>query len=104
MAFANGIPHPTQAGAGVIDQDQWTAIDPYTNSLLIPEDPVLAVASEVSRDAGLPDIEVAPDQGMLLHLLARVRGARAILEIGVRRLQHHLAGARPAAGWQAHHH
>ncbi|MBO0700679.1 MAG: O-methyltransferase, partial [Zavarzinella sp.] len=32
--------------------------------------------------AGLPAIHVAPNQGKLLHLLARIHGARNILEIG----------------------
>ncbi|MER5863502.1 O-methyltransferase [Kitasatospora sp. NPDC002040] len=65
-----------------MDQDQWTAVDSYTNSLLIPHDPVLDAASGMSREVGLPGVEVAPNQGMLLHLLARIRGARSILEIG----------------------
>nr|MBA2441935.1 O-methyltransferase [Rubrobacter sp.] len=32
--------------------------------------------------AGLPQIDVSPNQGKLLHLLARVQGARTVLEIG----------------------
>jgi predicted O-methyltransferase YrrM len=32
--------------------------------------------------AGLPPSEVSPTQGKLLHLLARLQGARAILELG----------------------
>ena len=37
---------------------------------------------QASSEAGLPPISVSPTQGKLLNLLARVRGARAILEIG----------------------
>jgi hypothetical protein len=37
---------------------------------------------EASAAAGLPSINVAPNQGKLLLLLARVMGARTILEIG----------------------
>jgi predicted O-methyltransferase YrrM len=33
-------------------------------------------------EAGLPSINVAPNQGKLLHLLARISNARRILEIG----------------------
>ncbi|MEL5957860.1 class I SAM-dependent methyltransferase, partial [Streptomyces sp. CLV115] len=65
-----------------MNQDQWTAIDSYTNGLLISHDPALEKASKMSVEAGLPDVEVAPNQGMLLHLLARIGGARSILEIG----------------------
>ena len=35
-----------------------------------------------SAAAGLPPIQVAPNQGKLLQLLARLIGARRILEIG----------------------
>jgi len=35
-----------------------------------------------SAEAGLPSIAVTPNQGKLLWLLARVQGARAILELG----------------------
>ncbi|MCX5426345.1 O-methyltransferase [Streptomyces sp. NBC_00257] len=65
-----------------MNQDQWTAIDSYTNGLLISHDPALEEASGLSAEAGLRDVEVAPNQGMLLHLLAQIGGARPILEIG----------------------
>ena len=52
-------------------------------------------------NAGLPAISVSAPQGKFLHLLARIAGARRILEIGtLARLQHDLAGAR-AAGRRA---
>jgi len=63
-------------------QELWTAVDHYINGLLIPSDPALEAALAASREAGLPSIQVSPPQGKLLHLLARVRGARQILEIG----------------------
>src|SRR3954447_3294391 len=63
-------------------QEQWNAVDEYFNGLLIPADPALDDALKASEAAGLPDINVAPNQGKLLHLLARIRGARTILEIG----------------------
>ncbi len=49
---------------------------------LIPRDPVLDEALQANAAAGLPTIDVAPNQGKLLHLLARIQGARRILEIG----------------------
>ncbi|WP_269859538.1 O-methyltransferase [Streptomyces sp. RPT161] len=63
-------------------QQTWTAVDDYFNGLLVEEDAALLAAVESSEAAGLPPHQVAPNQGMLLHLLARVRGARNILEIG----------------------
>ena len=48
----------------------------------MPPDPVLDAALEASAAAGLPPIHVSPNQGKLLQLLARVQGARSILEIG----------------------
>src|SRR5437764_10226126 len=63
-------------------QDQWTAVDRYFTDLLIPPDPALDEAMRASVAAGLPSIAVSPAQGKFLHLLARVQGARNILEIG----------------------
>jgi predicted O-methyltransferase YrrM len=60
----------------------WTAVDRYLDDLLVGHDAVLEAALRASAEAGLPAINVAPTQGKLLNLLARVRGARAILEIG----------------------
>jgi predicted O-methyltransferase YrrM len=62
--------------------EQWTAVDEYLAGLLLPSDPVLDQALADSRAAGLPAINVAPIQGRLLQLLARMAGAREILEIG----------------------
>lgn len=63
-------------------QDRWTAVERYFTDRLIQPDPALDAALEASRAAGLPSIAVAPNEGKLLHLLARVVGARNILEIG----------------------
>lgn len=63
-------------------QDQWTAVDRYITDMLVPSDPALDAALKDSAAAGLPSIQVAPNQGKLLHLLARLQGARNILEIG----------------------
>ncbi len=62
--------------------DQWTAVDRYITDLLVPPDPALDAALQASAAAGLPAINVAPNQGKLLMLLAQIQGARSILEIG----------------------
>ena len=48
----------------------------------MPPDPELEAARAASAAAGLPPHEVAPNQGKLLYLLARVQRARTILELG----------------------
>lgn len=63
-------------------QETWTAVDDYFNALLVEEDAALLSAVADSDTAGLPPHQVAPNQGKLLHLLARIQGARTILEIG----------------------
>ncbi|WP_327360951.1 MULTISPECIES: O-methyltransferase [unclassified Streptomyces] len=63
-------------------QQLWTAVDDYFGGLLVEEDEALAAANVDSDAAGLPAHQVAPNQGKLLHLLARIHGARTILEIG----------------------
>lgn len=65
-----------------MSQEQWTAVDRYIADLFVPSDPALEAALADSDAAGLPAINVSPVQGKLLHLLARLQGARNILEIG----------------------
>ena len=67
---------PLQTDAG------WTAVDAYIGDRLVPSDPALDAALAASDAAGLPAINVTPNQGKLLMLLARAIGARRILEIG----------------------
>ncbi len=62
--------------------DQWTAVDDYFAGLFAPPDPALDAALQATVDAGLPQMQVSPNQGKLLHLLARAHGVRSILEIG----------------------
>jgi predicted O-methyltransferase YrrM len=63
-------------------QELWTAVDRYFTDLLVPEDAALDAALQASAAAGLPPIAVTPNQGKLLGLLARIQGARTILELG----------------------
>jgi predicted O-methyltransferase YrrM len=62
--------------------DGWRAVDRYFADTLVGHDPALEAAVADQRDAGLPAIEVAPVNGKFLHLLARISGARRVLEIG----------------------
>jgi predicted O-methyltransferase YrrM len=63
-------------------QEQWTAVDSYIEKLFIAPDFALEAALESSKAAGLPTINVSPAEGKLLHILARIQGARKILELG----------------------
>ena len=65
-----------------MNPEQWTAVDRYLTDLFVPPDPVLEAALQASAAADLPSINVAPNQGKLLQLLARLQGAHTILEIG----------------------
>ncbi|MFE0414857.1 O-methyltransferase [Streptomyces tendae] len=65
-----------------MSQETWTAVDDYFNGLLVEEDEALLKAVASSDAAGLPPHQVSPSQGKLLSLLATLRGARTVLEIG----------------------
>ena len=65
-----------------MNPDRTYDVDAYLSGLFVGDDAVLERALERSAAAGLPPIAVSPVQGKLLHLLARVRGARRILEVG----------------------
>ena len=63
-------------------KELWTDVDRYLTAHLVPPDAALDAALATSAAAGLPEIAVSPNHGKLLHLLAKVQGARKILEIG----------------------
>ena len=60
----------------------WREVDSYFASTLIGPDPALDEALAANSTAGLPSIDVSAAQGKLIHLLARMVGARKALEIG----------------------
>ncbi|TFV81582.1 O-methyltransferase [Microbacterium sp. dk485] len=62
--------------------DAWNRLDAYLSDTLVGHDPDLEAAIAAQEEAGLPAIEVAPVNGKFLHLLARISGARRVLEIG----------------------
>ena len=65
-----------------MSSETWIAVDRYLGELMLARDEALENALKASADAGLPPINVAPNQGAFLEILARVAGARQILEIG----------------------
>ncbi len=74
--------------------EQWRAVDDYFAEKLAAPDAALDEALAANARDGLPAIDVAPNQGKLLELLARMVGARRILEMGA------LGGYAPS-GWLA---
>ena len=60
----------------------WSAVDAYIAERLLDDDPALSAALAANAAGGLPDIDVSPAQGRMLHLFARMAGAQRILEIG----------------------
>jgi predicted O-methyltransferase YrrM len=65
-----------------MSQEVWNAVDQYIVDALFDEDEALSAAVKASDDAGLPSIQVTAPQGRFIALLARIRGAKRILEIG----------------------
>lgn len=60
----------------------WDAVDRYLVDAIVPTDAALQQATIAAEAAGLPAISVSANQGKFLSLLATIRGARNILEIG----------------------
>jgi predicted O-methyltransferase YrrM len=58
-------------------------VDQYIERLFVPPDPVFEKALKNATEAGLPEIHVSPNEGKLLYLLAKLSGAKRILEIGL---------------------
>ena len=81
-------------------RDLLLQIDYYIEELFAPPDPALEGALRRSREAGLPEIHISPNQGKLLRLLAEIAGARRILEVGTLGGYStiHLARALPEGG------
>jgi len=65
-----------------MSQATWAKVDAYIEERLLGDDPVQAQTLRQNAADGLRPIDVSPAQGKFLHLLARMIGARRILEIG----------------------
>lgn len=66
-----------------MNQELFTAVDTYIDQLFNPPDEALAATLQSAREAGMPERHaITPNQGKFLHMLALMRGAHIILEIG----------------------
>lgn len=65
-----------------VESRSWADVDRYLVQQTCAEDEALSAARVTSRAAGLPSIEVSPNQAKLLYLLCRMIGARRVLEFG----------------------
>ena len=65
-----------------IEPNMLRRIDGYVESLYSSNDEVLDATVKSIRDNGLPQINVSANEGKLLYMLAKLSGARRILEIG----------------------
>ncbi len=66
-----------------IDNALLKRIDQYIEQLCLPHDDAFPAALRDSDAAGLPKISISANQGRLLYLLAKICGAKRILEIGM---------------------
>ena len=57
-------------------------IDDYVENLFVPPDAALEQNLRDADAAGLPAIAISPGQGRFVYLLAKIAGAKRILEIG----------------------
>ncbi len=57
-------------------------IDKYIEHLFNPHDEALAQNLQNAQAADLPTINVSPNEGKLLYLIAKMAGAKRVLEIG----------------------
>lgn len=64
------------------DAPQWQAVDSYLIDTLVHEDDILVAARASSAETTTPHIEVAPNQGALLSVIAQASGATRVLEFG----------------------
>lgn len=60
----------------------WNEVDNYITDLFIESDNILELSLKESNDNGLPPHNVSSTQGKFLHMLALIKGAKNILEIG----------------------
>ena len=63
-------------------EKSWVCVDDYIARLLVSAAEGQSETLASNRRAALPEIDVSPPQGKLLHLLARAINANRILEIG----------------------
>lgn len=65
-----------------ITEERYKQVDDYFNQLFLKEDVIPEKVLEHCKKNNIPAINVAPNQGKLLHMLIRMNAARRVLEIG----------------------
>lgn len=63
-------------------EERWRDVDRYFIGELVHEDDALAEARASSAETVMPRADVAPNQGAFLSIVARIAGARRVLEFG----------------------
>lgn len=63
-------------------EEFFSSIDKYIADLFDDEDDCLKATEQSIIDSGIPQISISPNQGKFLQLLATLRGAKKILEVG----------------------
>lgn len=63
-------------------QSSWSSMEQYFDSALLSSDDILDSVLAANAAAGLPNYDVTPSQGKLLHLLVRLQQPKFVLEIG----------------------
>jgi predicted O-methyltransferase YrrM len=64
------------------NDEKWIEVDQYFSTKLHATDSIMDEVLKSNAEANLPSIDVSPNQGKLLYLLAKLKGAKNILEIG----------------------
>src|SRR4051812_15036681 len=77
----NGQPTTEEKQMSDENPNNLRRIDDYIQSLTPPDDALLH-ALKTSAENGLPSIAVSPNEGRLLYMLAKLSGAKKILEVG----------------------
>jgi len=65
-----------------MEQKTFKAVDRYISDLFIPNDDALTAAELSHKQEGIPHINVSPNLGKFLYLLAKLANAKKILELG----------------------
>jgi len=66
----------------VKNNEKWVDVDQYFTSKLHANDSIMDSVLKTNAEANLPPIDVSPNQGKFLYLIAKLKGAKNILEIG----------------------
>src|SRR6476659_5563691 len=65
-----------------MDNQLFNRVDQYIADLLAPEDEAMKECTHALEAAGIPQMSVSANQGKMLQVLAKMAGARKILELG----------------------